>query len=128
MPGALEYGTLYISMHYGTAVHLCCCGCGEEVVTPFSPTDWTLRFDGERVTLDPSIGNWSFPCQSHYWIRDNRIVWAAHWTPERVAQGRRADREAKQRHYAPDSPQSGSQSRERRGFWTKIMACIRAFW
>ena len=31
---------------------------------------------GERALLYPSIGNWQFPCRSHYWIRRNRIIWA----------------------------------------------------
>ncbi|MGN6800789.1 MAG: DUF6527 family protein [Ginsengibacter sp.] len=26
------------------------------------------------TTFYPSIGNWSFDCQSHYWIRENMIV------------------------------------------------------
>jgi hypothetical protein len=39
-PRELEPSVLYISMEYATAVHSCCCGCGERVVTPFTPTDW----------------------------------------------------------------------------------------
>ncbi len=31
--------TLYISIPYVTAAHKCPCGCGEEIVTPLSPTD-----------------------------------------------------------------------------------------
>jgi hypothetical protein len=27
---------------FRTAAHCCCCGCGEEVVTPFTPTDWSM--------------------------------------------------------------------------------------
>jgi hypothetical protein len=46
----------------------CCCGCGHEVVTPFSPTDWKLTFDCVSVSLYPSIGNWSPPCRAHYFI------------------------------------------------------------
>jgi len=34
------------------------------VVTPLSPTGWSLIFDGETVSLYPSIGNWNFPCRS----------------------------------------------------------------
>jgi hypothetical protein len=51
----------------------CACGCGKEVVTPLSATDWKLIFDGKTVSLDPSIGNWGFPCRSHYWVRNNRM-------------------------------------------------------
>jgi Family of unknown function (DUF6527) len=75
LPEKLEAGTLYISMQYATASHKCCCGCGRDVVTPISPTDWQLMFDGKTISLKPSIGNWSYPCRSHYWIKGNRVVW-----------------------------------------------------
>jgi Family of unknown function (DUF6527) len=60
IPDELKDGVLYVSMPFATVAHKCCCGCGKEVVTPLSPTDWTLIFDGKSITLDPSIGNWSF--------------------------------------------------------------------
>jgi hypothetical protein len=34
IPEQLEDGVLYISHRYGTALHLCCCGCCSEVVKP----------------------------------------------------------------------------------------------
>jgi hypothetical protein len=76
IPEQLEERTIYISIRFATAVHRCCCGCGREVVTPLSPTGWSLTFDGETISLAPSIGNWSYPCRSHYWIRRDRVVWA----------------------------------------------------
>ncbi|WP_442978870.1 DUF6527 family protein, partial [Salmonella enterica] len=54
IPRELDVGVIYISMEYATAVHCCCCGCGEQVVTPFSPTDWKMIYDGESVSLMPS--------------------------------------------------------------------------
>jgi Family of unknown function (DUF6527) len=48
IPDVLDPGVLYVSMKYATAAHRCCCGCGLEVVTPFTPTDWKLTFDGEQ--------------------------------------------------------------------------------
>ena len=42
-----------------TSAHSCCCGCGEEVVAPLTPTDWKMTFDGETTSLRPSIGNWT---------------------------------------------------------------------
>jgi len=75
IPEEISTGILYISTTYGTAIHKCCCGCNNDVVTPFSPTDWKLTFDGETVSLSPSIGNWSFKCKSHYFLRNNRVVW-----------------------------------------------------
>ncbi len=75
-PPELTEGVLYISMAYASAVHKCCCGCGEKVVTPFTPRDWKLTFDGDSVSLYPSIGNWSFKCRSHYWIENSTVKWA----------------------------------------------------
>ncbi len=73
IPDEIEDGVIYISMQYCTAIHKCACGCGNEVVTPISPRDWKLFFDGVSITLSPSIGNWSFKCRSHYWIRNSEI-------------------------------------------------------
>lgn len=75
IPTDLKPGVLYISMKYATAVHLCACGCGEKVVTPISRSDWKLLFDGETITLRPSIGNFEYKCRSHYFITENRIEW-----------------------------------------------------
>lgn len=91
IPDHLEDGRLYVSMKFATAVHKCVCGCGREVVTPFSPTDWELTFDGRTISLDPSIGNWNYPCQSHYWIKRSRVRWAPKWSRERIAAGRAVD-------------------------------------
>jgi len=126
IPDTLDQGTIYISMTYGTALHKCCCGCGQEVVTPLSPTDWTLHFDGERITLDPSIGNWSFACQSHYWIRKNRVIWAKHWTPQEIEQGRRVDHAEKQQHYSQTTKaKPADKATGRRGLWTTILSWFR---
>jgi hypothetical protein len=100
VPDALEEGVLYVSMSYAVAAHRCACGCGLEVVTPLSPTDWRLVFDGENVSLEPSIGNWSFPCRSHYFIRQGRIRWAANMSEDMIQRGRQKDRAFKEAHYA----------------------------
>jgi hypothetical protein len=100
IPEKLEEGVIYVSIPYTTAIHLCACGCGREVITPISPTDWKLTFDAETVSLDPSIGNWSFPCQSHYWLRRNQIRWERQMTREQIDAGRAANRRRKARHAA----------------------------
>ena len=74
-PDDLKSGIIYLSVVYATAAHKCCCGCGEKVITPISPKGWTLIFNGEAISLQPSIGNWNFICQSHYWIEGNSVVW-----------------------------------------------------
>lgn len=96
-PERLKSGQLYLAMEFSTAVHLCACGCGQKVFTPFSPTDWQMLFDGESISLKPSIGNWSFPCRSHYWVRGSAIVWAGNMTEAQIKMGRLQDRRAKAR-------------------------------
>ena len=96
IPEYIEEGVLYVSTKYGTAIHKCCCGCGEEVVTPLAPTDWRLKLRGHAATLHPSIGNWSFACRSHYWIRDGKVIWGSDMSEKRIQQGRALDRVQKQ--------------------------------
>jgi hypothetical protein len=100
VPDELQPGILYISMEYATASHLCCCGCGEKVVTPFTPTDWRMTYDGETVSLRPSIGNWEQDCRTHYVIDCNRVVEHGPWTRVQVERERARDHSAKTRHYS----------------------------
>lgn len=99
VPRELEPGVLYISVEYATAVHSCCCGCGERVVTPFTPTDWHMTFDGESISLHPSVGNWNQKCRSHYVIRRNRVLEAGTWTNAQIEAERRRDKRAKAAYY-----------------------------
>jgi hypothetical protein len=99
IPEQIEEGVLYISIEYCTAVHKCACGCGNEVVTPISPTDWELIFNGETVSLSPSIGNWSFDCKSHYFITRNRIRNARRWKDWEIDEGRKEDFEIKEEYF-----------------------------
>lgn len=117
MPSTLKEGTLYVSIPYETAVHLCACGCGIKVVTPISPPEWQLTWDGDTVSLHPSIGNWQFPCRSHYWIRRNRIVWSSDMTDEAIASGRARDARQREAYYTrePAPQQEASLDESRRG-------------
>ncbi|GGZ73370.1 MULTISPECIES: DUF6527 family protein [Streptomyces] len=101
IPEKLDTGVLYVSLPFTTVIHLCCCGCGSQVVTPLSPTDWRLTFDGASISLNPSIGNWSYPCQSHYWIRDSMVHWAERWTPRQIEAARARDGRSDQRQSTP---------------------------
>jgi hypothetical protein len=99
IPGELSDGVVYVSIPFATAVHKCACGCGNEVITPLSPTDWRLTFDGKTISLQPSIGNWNFPCQSHYWIFRNQVRWAPRMARSDIEAGRRRDRRGKEAYF-----------------------------
>jgi hypothetical protein len=106
VPPEREEGKLYISTKYRTAVHSCFCGCGLKVVTPIRPVKWRLLYDGDTVSLFPSVGNWSFPCRSHYWIKGNHVVPAGNMDDEKIAAGRSRDRGAEDAYYASWQPPS----------------------
>lgn len=109
IPKELESGVLYVSMEYATAIHSCCCGCGNQVVTPITPIDWKMSFDGESVSLSPSIGNWGFPCRSHYFINEGCVIEAGQWSQTRVEAGRRQDKVNKAHSYQSD-PATGERA------------------
>jgi hypothetical protein len=90
-PKVLKDGILYISRRFNTACHQCCCGCGTKIVTPIRPTEYSLTERGSQVTLHPSVGNWNHPCQSHYVIRDNQVLWAGAMSRAEIDQGRARD-------------------------------------
>lgn len=100
IPEKLSEGTLYVSIDFATAAHSCCCGCEREVVTPLTPTDWKITYDGVLISLFPSVGNWSLPCRSHYWVDSGHVVWADQWSDDMIAAGRARDRAAKSAYYA----------------------------
>jgi len=77
IPSEIEEDVLYISIEFDIAKHKCACGCGEDIVTSLSPARWKLTYDGETASLHPSIGNWNHECKSHYFIRNNEVVWAS---------------------------------------------------
>jgi|JI10StandDraft_1071094.scaffolds.fasta_scaffold168470_3 hypothetical protein len=100
IPEVLQGNTLYVAADGDVAGHLCACGCGREVITPLSPTDWSISFDTRGPTLSPSIGNWAFPCRSHYFIWNGAVVWARDMSQGAIDGGRRLDKERKEKYYA----------------------------
>lgn len=88
IPDVLEEHVIYISLEYKTIAHLCPSGCGNKVVLNIAPIGWSVMFDGDTVTLSPSIGNWNLPCKSHYWIRRSEVKWAPELTSEQIEKGR----------------------------------------
>lgn len=99
IPESLDESVLYISKKYKTAAHKCFCGCGEEVITPLTPVDWSLKVVNNKVTMYPSIGNWSYSCRSHYWIQNSTIVWAEQMSEKNIQEGRQQERRLKERYF-----------------------------
>ncbi|MGW1538684.1 DUF6527 family protein [Streptomyces sp. NPDC002309] len=113
----MDAGVLYISVLYRTCGHLCCCGCGQEVITPLSPAQWSVTYDGESVSLTPSIGNWSLPCQSHYWIRSGRVRWSHRYSSAEIDQNRARDRRLLAQGTGTREPVQPSRLRRLLQFW-----------
>lgn len=130
MPDELSPGILYISMEYATAAHLCCCGCGEEVVTPFAPAQWKITFDGNVVSLHPSVGNWLLKCRSHYVLREGKVVEAGSWSDAEVTAGLLRDGRARAAMYGPpvqivaDTPAATNASKVEKSGWARFTAWL----
>ena len=130
----LAEGTLYVSVAYATAVHRCCCGCGGEVVTPLSPAQWRLTFDGQTVSLHPSVGSGTLPCRSHYWIREGQVRWCRPLSEVETRTGRIRDRAAAEHLFAdqmqtPPAAELADQLpeqpiQERRSAWRRLLGLI----
>ena len=134
VPKQLDDGVLYVSIRFGTAVHRCACGCGEEVVTPLGPAEWKLTYDGRTVSLAPSIGNWSFPCRSHYWVDEGNVRWARGFSEAEVALVRQEARKRRYGYYQTEGAEltrkltgRDAQRGLRRAIWKIIRALGRAW-
>ena len=103
IPDQLDDGVLYVSIRFGTVVHKCACGCGQEVVTPLGPAEWQLTYDGRTISLAPSIGNWSFPCRSHYWIEGGNVLWARKFSGDKISLVRRKAKTRRDGYYQTES-------------------------
>jgi hypothetical protein len=112
IPARLNEGVLYVCERYRTAAHKCCCGCGEEVITPLTPADWSVRKAGNTVSLTPSIGNWSFACKSHYWIRRNQVVWACNLSQRQIDRVRARDKADKKAYIEAINQQKDQRARQ----------------
>ena len=124
IPKQLQPDYIYISIEYTTTSHLCACGCGQKVVLPLNPNDWSLTFNGRDITMRPSVGNWSFPCQSHYLITKGRVDWVGKWNDDQIKRGREADKSRRISEIAEantsqlkDAPKL---ERKSMGFWQRL--------
>jgi hypothetical protein len=113
LPGELVDGVVYVSLENRTVVHKCCSGCGERVVLNLSPAGWKLTFDGETISLSPSIGNGSLDCNSHYWIRENKVEWSSPLSASETRRSQAANRSDVVSHY--DRPVN-------KGIWQRVRA------
>lgn len=100
MPNRLESGILYVSAEFEVAGHLCPCGCGNKIITPLGPRNWSLKVEAGFPTLYPSIGNWQLPCKSHYWIIKGVINWSDPWSEDKIINGRKEEEFRRQLYYA----------------------------
>jgi Family of unknown function (DUF6527) len=70
-PKLMKQNNIYISRAYSSVVHLCLCGCGDQVSMPLQPPfkdGWTLTERRGKVTFSPSIASNQLSCKSHYII------------------------------------------------------------
>ncbi|EPG6291769.1 DUF6527 family protein [Enterobacter cloacae] len=125
IPDDVEPGKLYISETYQTAIHKCCCGCGEEVVTPLSPVDWKIKKDIHGVSLHPSIGNWNYKCRSHYIISNNKVIWAGKFTPQQVLAVQRKDTNDKLMYIASKNKQRTNSTSEANSLISKLWMFVK---
>lgn len=128
IPDEVEAGVLYISRRFSTATHLCCCGCGREVVTPFNPAKWNIFERDGKVSLSPSIGNWSFPCRSHYIVSDNRILWAGSMSADVIAAVQSRDVQDAVRLAPPKPSWTARLFAGALVAWTSAVATIKGVW
>ena len=88
---SIQDGELWISHKHRTVNLRCPCGCCNLTVLSLHPSRWHVYFDGKSVSLEGPTGGsiWtSADCGSHYFIRNNEVVWSYSIDP-----GRRKDYE-----------------------------------
>lgn len=74
IPVKLQDGVLYVCIKHHIVSHLCACGCGHRIDTPLDPDEWSVTYNGETISLWPSVGNYDIPCHSHYYMTNNIAV------------------------------------------------------
>lgn len=116
IPEQLSPEILYISKEYNVAGHLCACGCGNKVIVPLGPTEWTFSERAGCPTLRPSIGNWQLPCRSHYFITNGNIVWVGSWSTEEINAGRYAEEKRREAYYSSKTKENSFLARIKKFF------------
>lgn len=116
MPDVFTSGEIYISPTHRLTEHLCACGCGAEVSLPLDPSDWSISFDGETLSLYPSVGNERLPCKSHYVIRRSRTIWCREVSMLDATMKRENDRAEKLDHIA--------RKQRKKRWWRRLVATV----
>lgn len=123
MPNLLKPNVLYVSEEFGTAAHLCACGCGTKIRTPLGPSEWSLKVSKDGPTLYPSIGNWQQSCKSHYWIKRGEIIWSEKWTQEKINLGRSHEQARRRSFYTQTDQQD---NRVQLSFWNWLKTIFKS--
>ena len=64
------------------------------MVTTLHPARFALTYDGETVSLHPSVGNSGLACRSHYFIDHNVIRWCKPLDNRTIAAAQARDKHA----------------------------------
>ena len=116
MPEVMEDGKVYISVKHRLTEHICACGCKSEVSLPLGRREWRIEYDGETVSILPSVGNWRLPCRSHYIIQESMTRWCESWSTREAVAGRIRDRQEKE--------QDIIRKRKERTWWKRVLRRI----
>lgn len=82
---AIKAGELWITHKHRTVNLRCPCGCNELTVLSLHPSRWHVHFNGKSVSLDGPTGGsvWANSgCGSHYYIRNNEVIWLDRIDPD----------------------------------------------
>jgi len=64
----MKENTIYISLKFSVTGHRCLCGCGSLTILPINNDGWNMTDNDNKLTFTPSVGNFQYPCKSHYII------------------------------------------------------------
>lgn len=120
-PEHLDEGILYICEEFDVTAHKCCCGCGEDVYNKLSPARWRLiKMPDGRISLEPSVGNWKYSCQSHYWIRNNRVIDAGQMSARAIRAVQQRDVRDRDKHIAHVKAHSDADEEQIMTLWGRV--------
>lgn len=90
-----------------------------------------MAYNGETVSLHPSIGNWQLKCRSHYVIDRGRVIEAEPWTRSQVSAQQARDKRAKAAYFAAPVDQAEADApvslpaNEARGVWVWLKRVLK---